>query len=166
MPLNERLRHIIDTKKIKKTEIAKKCNEIGVPVTDNYITKILNGSIKNPDIEKLEAIATALSVNKRLLVLENYFDNSPKEITDTLRLFLALCALYGSLMFEDIIKINTLEDIQEIIKNKPLSDFTLDFLNLKFEDFIINNDDITLKDEKDSFTVQLFKNFDISILPF
>lgn len=164
MPLKELLGHIIDTNEIKKTEIEKKCRDMGIQMSKGYIGKIIKGKIKKPEEEKLQAIAKALGIHERQLVIENYLDTAPEEIKEIFKKMRLLAVISGKEVYKDLLECKILEDYEETVKKEYLSNTIIELLELKSENIQIDRNSIRIKEEKDGFTVQLFLDTSIPIL--
>lgn len=151
MPYYKVLRNAIVNSGYSSSEIIKKCNEeYGIHLNKSHLSKLLNNKANPPREELSRAIANICGIDERKLILEGYIDTAPKEIQEIMRniqnfLYISSVNAAAKLNIHDIFseneiqefKIDTNANIQtiykELIKNEPLSDTLIQFLDEQTE---------------------------------
>lgn len=147
------LKKVISESKMKVSDIAKKCSDMGTPVTSAYIYMIMkNGKPPKDDISR--AICRACNANEDLLVITAYLENAPKKV----RTLLSAIYTIGLKQAEQITNIDCEELMKEITLPEIISELSDDasefineidteFHNQGIELFNSTGDSITLKDK-------------------
>lgn len=89
------LRTIIAEADITQGSLAKKCTELGTPISRGELNRILNRKDKPPDEEISRNIAKICDTDERELVLYGFFDQAPHEFMDFIKKMQDISFEYG-----------------------------------------------------------------------
>lgn len=128
MPYAKLLRKLISNTNYTNAEIIRKCEEYGEHIDETYFSKFLNGNIAPPNEKKSRAIARALGIDERMLVIEGYIDKAPKEIKEALHKLKVFASL-SALKYIGLLEKNKLHELKKYFENEPLADMVIDILD-------------------------------------
>jgi len=153
VPFGNLLKKYTKEKKITYKEIANRCNAMGVSITEGHIKEIANGRKRAPTEDKIRAIAKALEVDEKLLVLEGYIDKAPKEIIDFLNNIREIISFFALASMEKEYSRENFEILKSMLHEQSLSVFFSEILdddNLIYE----NSKNFTLENDGVSFSLK------------
>lgn len=141
MSYSKLLKDIIAQTNYTQEELAIQCTNLGIKTRREDINNLLKNR-KKPNEKISRAISKICGVDERLLVLEGYLENAPKELLEVLTILKTLTNTL-TLSTSSNMKIVTreqLKEIETIIKNQSLSSFLINILDLnpKALEFINN----------------------------
>lgn len=128
MPYSNLLFRLIEEKGLTDVEVTKRCKENGIQMSESYFNKVKNKRRNPPIPEKSRAIAKALGIDERRLVIEGYVDKAPKEIQEVFRLML-LMENISAIKFLELMDKSLLKEFEEYIINEPVADMIIDILD-------------------------------------
>lgn len=134
MPYSQLLKSLIEKRKYSNKYVSKKCEELGEPIAESYISKLLKGEDNIvPTEKKNEVLAKVLNVDARLLNLEAFLDKCPGEIINFLNMarssvFYVFTHIYNNSFTEE-----DFEKVSASLNEMPLSEFLIKIDELKDE---------------------------------
>lgn len=129
MAYSKLLRNAIANTNYTQEEIAKECTKLGVKRNKSQINNMVNGRLAPSNDEISKALAKVCGIDERLLILENYFDNAPKEIKEVFSTMKYLTFLSTSNALANNIPKEILEELKRQLEEQPLSDFAIELLD-------------------------------------
>lgn len=130
MPYAKLLKEMIASTNYTNIEITEKCKELGEPINETYLNKIVNGKLKAPSEKKSRAIAKVLNVDERKLIIEGYIDKAPKEIKEFLE-NIRMMGILGANKCTEKIDYNLLYELEKELAKEPLSDIIINISDNK-----------------------------------
>lgn len=129
MAYSDVLRNAIANTNYTQLQIAKMCTEMGIKRNKSQINRMVNGELKPSSIEISKVLAKICNIDERLLILEDYFDNAPKEIREVFTTMKYLLFLIISGVFKNKISKKVLEETKIEIEKQPIADFVIELLD-------------------------------------
>lgn len=153
MPYKVLLNQKIEQSKLSIKEIAKRCNEYGVKITAAYISTLKNNEDKIPSDQVSKALAHALNIDERLLIIEAYIDKAPKEFVSFINTIRAIIVQSVSMMFEKAFDKDTLKVVIDNLNTLPIAEFVLQMKDYPLDGFTKSKDYIKSEGtlDKDNF---------------
>jgi len=128
MPYYKVLNKIVAQTDYTQNEIAIKCKEFGVKIDRSRVNKLLHNNLPTPKDKVSKALAKVCNADERLLILEGYIDNAPKEIKQAFQSILLMESLSATKCLELLDK-NKLHTLQKYFKDEPVSEMIIDILD-------------------------------------
>lgn len=132
-------------------QIAEKCTKMGIKMDKSQINRLVNGRAKPTSIEISKILAKICNIDERILILEDYFDNAPKEIVEAFSTMKYLIYLYSSVTLENRIPQSCLEELREEIEKQPLSSFVIELIEEGKINIETNTQGIKIKSKDGNF---------------
>lgn len=129
MAYSKVLRNAIANTNYTQKEIAEKCTKMGIKMDKSQINRLVNGSAKPTNLEISKVLAEICGIDERLLILENYFDNAPREIVEAFSTLKYLTFLATHNALENKIPKSILVEMKEEIERQPLSSFVIELID-------------------------------------
>ena len=155
MSYGKLLRKTIAESGFNSTDIIKACNARGRKIDKAYLSRLLNDKAMPPSEELSRMFAEICGVDERKLVLEGYIEKAPKEIKEAFLSIKFMASMMGLSVFENEMSEELLEQLQEKLKEEPLSDFIISLIDEKADkmDFLKNG--IELSNSQNGFKCML-----------
>ena len=128
MPYAKLLQKLISETNYTNADNIRKCEKNGVHINKTYFSKFLNGQVTPPDEKKSRAIAKALGIDERILVIEGYLDKAPHEIKEAFS-SIQLLENLTAIKYSELVDKKNLHELKKYFENEPLTYMIIDILD-------------------------------------
>lgn len=150
MSYNQLLKNIVANTNYTQKEICELCkSKYGVTISREYFSRLLNNKCPPPSEDISRTIAKVCNADERLLVIEGYISNAPKEIKDFINQLKSIQLYEINRVLENEIDKDTFYKTIKELEKEPYSSFIINFLNMENNLIHIDKNNLSINTGED-----------------